>query len=422
MATRFDPAVSPATAAQPLSAAACWQDRFCRLTSTGMVRLPATNWRAPAEDRVADDFVEKVSVGAAIGQDSDRLSDRLASLFAENKRVTLVLCASGTEVPDGLAVGQAFASLSKALGALGHDLAPAALAVPAHWDAFPEIIVEAAAACAGQPDVFAMLSPDLLDAVQRKTLLCPTGARPLPARRRWNELLDFAAADPRFHLVPEESAGPADPMLDYRTMHGPEPGLAQPVTARSARIRLELDVARLVRETRCRPARIAILCEDLVALGDGLLEAAAWPLPELAGHAASRRRLSLHLRELGDAAVLLGGHPERLATFNRLGELLTGIGVAARRASRKLACEAGVSGSVDAGRGSAALRHSHLLVWRPWDFFPPGLAEAADQAAYSHLFPLIRLADSPGWRRRGIEDPGLYGRMLRLGWASWRKK
>ncbi len=422
MATRFDPAAPPATAARPLSGPACWQDRFCRLASTGMVRLPATAWRAPAELRVADDFVERIPVAPEAGPDLEGLSARLASLFAAEKRVTVVLCKEGLQAPGVPAVREGLDALRAALAARGHDLAPAALAVPAHWAAFPEIIVEAAAACAGQPDVFAMLPPDLLDAVQRKTDLCRNGAAPLPARRRWAELLDFAAADPRFHLVPQESAGPVDPLLDYRAMHGPEPGLAQPVTAGSARIRLELDVARLVRETRCRPARVAALCEDLVCLGDGLLDAAAWPLPELAAHAASRRRLSLHLRELGDAAVLLGGHPERLATFNRLGELLAAIGIAARRASRQLAGQAGTCHPAAAERGSSTLRHSHLLVWRPWDFFPPGIAEASDQAACSHLFPLIRLADCPAWRRRGIEDSGLYGRMLRLGWASWRKK
>ncbi len=340
--------------------------------------------------------------------------------MAAGRRVTLGLAAPGACQPDVVAAREQIGRLASGVTRLGQSFAPAAIAVPADWPDYAQFVEDLRSECAGLPDVFAMLPPDLLEAVQRKDVLARPGLAPLPARTRWSELLEQAAADPRVHLVPGDSAAPADPLLECRAMHAPEPALAQPATAGGARVRIEIDLPGLVRETRCRPALVEGLSHDLVRLADGLLDAAPWPSPELAVQAATRRRLALHLRELGEAAVLLGGRPGSLAALRRLGALLTLIGDAARNASRRLAGDAPASGCGAPGAPAPVLRHAHLLVWRPWDFLPPGPETPSEQEAYSHLFPLMRLADCPGWRRRGIEDSGLYGRLLRLAWASWR--
>jgi hypothetical protein len=399
-----------------------WRGLLSRLSGTGFVRLPDTARPAAAGERVADDFVERLVVGAGTQPQVEGLAARLAILFAGRRRVTLGLAGTGPRQPDAADVREQLELLATRVAAAGHEFAPAAIAVPAHWLAYPEIVQETRGACGGCPDVFAVLPADFLEAVQRKTLLLRPGTEPLAARSRWAELLDQATADPRVHLVPEETAAPVDPLMDCRAMHAPEPALAQPVTAGGARVRIEIDMAGLVRETRCRSVLVEGFCDDLVRLADGLLDAAAWPSPSLAARAVSRRRLALHLRELGEAATILGGRPASLAALRRLGGLLATMGSAARRASRRLADDAPASNRASPGASAPTLRHSHLLVWRPWDFLPPGPVESAEQEAHSHLFPLMKLADCPGWRRRGVEDSALYGRLLRLAWASWRLK
>ena len=399
-----------------------WRQLLSRLAGTGFVRIPETARRADAERRVADDFAERLVVGAGAAPRVEGLAARLAVLFEHRRRVTLGLAGAGRGQPDVALVREQMERLATRVAGLGHELAPAAIAVPAHWPAYSQIVDDTQDVCGGRPDVFAVLPPDFLEAVQRKTMLLRPGTEPLPARWRWSELLDQAAADPRVHLVPGETAAPVDPLLGCPAMQAPEPALAQPVTAGSTRLRIEVDIAGLVRDTRCRSGLIEGLCDDLVRLGDGLLDAAAWPSPDLAARAVSRRRLALHLRELGEAATILGGRPQSLDALRRLGSLLAAMGVASRRASRRMAARAPARRRSPPGSPAPTLRHTHLLVWRPWDFLPPGPVETAEQEAHSHLFPLMRLADCPGWRRRGIEDPALYGRLLRLAWASWRLK
>lgn len=419
MATRIK-AAAPVPA--PVSAPPAWRGLLSRLADSGFVRLPETARRTAAEQRVADDFVERLVLTVGAQPQVEELAARLAVLFAGRRRVTLGLACTGPGQPDAADVREQLELLATRVAATGQEFAPAAIAVPAHWAAYPEIVQEMRGACGGCPDVFAVLPPDLLEAVQRKTVLLRPGMEPLAARSRWAELLDHAGADPRVHLVPEETAPPVDPLLECRSMHAPEPALAQPVTAGGARLRIEIDMAGLVRETRCRRVLVEGLCDDLVRLADALLEAAAWPSTELAARAVSRRRLALHLRELGEAATILGGRPESLAALRRLGGLLAMMRSATRSASRRLTERAPAPNRASPGTVAPTLRHSHLLVWRPWDFLPPGPVEPVEQEAHSHLFPLMKLADCPGWRRRGVEDSGLYGRLLRLAWASWRLK
>jgi hypothetical protein len=407
---------------KPVGVHAGWRDLLSRLTGTGFVRIPGTSRRASAQRRVADDFAERLVVGARAAPQVDGLAARLALLFGHRRRVTLGLAGTGPGQPDAADVREQMGILAARVAGLGCELAPAAIAVPGHWPDYLQLADAMRGACRGRPDVFAMLPPDFLEAVQRKATLVRPGMAPLAARPRWAALLDQAAGDPRVHLVPGETAVPVDPLLECPAMQAPEPALAQPVTVGGTRLRIEVDMAGLVRETRCRSAIVEGLCADLVQLADGLLDAAEWPSPQLAARAVARRRLALHLRELGEAATILGGRPDSLAALRRLGGLLASMGVAARNASRRMAAEAPAPAHRQPGSRMSALRHTHLLVWRPWDFLPPGRVGTAEQEAYGHLFPLMRLADCPGWRRRGVEDPALYGRLLRLAWASWRLK
>lgn len=259
------------------------------------------------------------------------------------------------------------------------------------------------------------------------------------ARAWWREIVCDAHAGDTVTPVFDGRTASACPLAGPEVIDCIEPGLGQCSPADGARITLDVNLASFVnRRRQVDRLRLARSLRDALRMADNLVDAVHWPLESLHADAVAHRRIALHITGIGDTVCRLGLDPAHFATLVRMNDTLGFVRACVFRHSRALARLRSPFPGLHAARmiellprsdlraevreriRQHATRNRELLVLSPFSVLPRE-SNGIDALPYFNLLPLLRFADSIGFRadprgRRLTVDQ--YERFMRLAWAA----
>jgi len=177
-------------------------------------------------------------------------------------------------------------------------------------------------------------------------------------------------------------------------------------------------------------------------LADNLMDGWNWASQSMHDDALLNRRLAIHVTGIGDLVDRFAMDPTALKTLRSLERWLAVVKQLMIRESNLLAHQRGPFPALPVKELVAMLtsnfggetaeklihqrsmRHRHLMVMSPFSLFPTE-SPIHPFAAYSHLLPAIRFADTiamHGIQRRDRLSADQYNRLLRMTWAIARNR
>ncbi len=177
-------------------------------------------------------------------------------------------------------------------------------------------------------------------------------------------------------------------------------------------------------------------------LADNLMDGWNWSSKAMRDDAQLNRRLAVHVTGIGDLVDRYAMDPASLNTLRNLERWLAVVKQLMIRESNLLARQRGAFPGLPVkelvgmltsnfGREAArklihqrSMRHRHLMVMSPFSLFPAE-PPAHPFAAYCHLLPVIRFADTiamHGIQGRHRLNADQYHRLLRMTWAIARNR
>ncbi|MBM4195641.1 MAG: hypothetical protein FJ197_00895 [Gammaproteobacteria bacterium] len=431
-----------------------WRSRYARLLEhPAIVAPPGSGASAPlAEAGIAGQYALRFP---QVSGDSDWLRQRsmvvmarrLAPLLARGASVAVDLtrlsrgdaCADTRRDQMRDVVAGFAQALPAALGGFGVSAGRLVLSAEADHPGLGELLRLRAAGQPERPRIVLRLTDRLFQAIGTAR----SGAASTDALGRWQGLTTLAQREPGVHLVLPETTRSACTLASGERADAVLPGSLFEARTETAWIAFGLQLDRLAaRDMAGALAELRDLLCALLRFADNLVDQLDWPSPELGQDALVNRRLALHVTGIGALADRWSLDPGNFASVELL---LRWLGIVRRlvvRESNALARERGpfpglelrqltrsltrTLGEERAGRAlrRAGLRHRHLLVLSPYDVFP-GSAPRRPQAAYLHLLPAIRLADTIAMHGDGVAralPPQVFRRLIHQSWVIARNR